>query len=175
MHMNWSRLLQAVGGIGLLVGAIDPMEGSLAILPGSGLIALGTYLEGKDKRQIWFRLALFFLIAIGVGALWSFSALGGIGGGTGRSIWWGLLILPYLVGWTLSVWGPGSPQWQMGLGMCVGFWYMVLTGMLLVRVRVGTDAFAALIPVVVGLLGLVTIAGCAVGLIRAGRAVEKST
>jgi hypothetical protein len=40
----WSRVLIIVGSIAMLVGAVDPMEGSLIILPGSGLVALGTFL-----------------------------------------------------------------------------------------------------------------------------------
>ena len=32
----WSRILIIVGGIAMLLGAIDPLEGSLLILPGSG-------------------------------------------------------------------------------------------------------------------------------------------
>ena len=35
----WSRILIVVGGIAMLVGALDPMEGSLVILPGSGMVA----------------------------------------------------------------------------------------------------------------------------------------
>ena len=42
-HATWSRILIPVGGLAMLVGAIDPMEGSLLILPGSGLVALGTF------------------------------------------------------------------------------------------------------------------------------------
>jgi hypothetical protein len=38
--------------------------------------------------------------------MWIASAFGGFGGGTGRSIGWGLLILlPYAVGWLLGVIG----------------------------------------------------------------------
>ena len=37
----WSRILVIVGSIAMLVGALDPMEGSVVILPGSGLVALG--------------------------------------------------------------------------------------------------------------------------------------
>ena len=37
---------------------------------------------------------LKLLIAIGVGALWGLSMFGGIGGKSGHSIWWGVLILP---------------------------------------------------------------------------------
>ena len=38
----WSRILVLVGSIAMLVGALDPMEGSVVILPGSGLVALGS-------------------------------------------------------------------------------------------------------------------------------------
>jgi hypothetical protein len=37
----WSRILKVVGGTVMLVGTLDPLEGSLLILPGSGLVALG--------------------------------------------------------------------------------------------------------------------------------------
>jgi hypothetical protein len=33
------------------------------------------------------------------------SALGGIGGDTGRSYWWALLFLPYPVGWIMALTG----------------------------------------------------------------------
>jgi hypothetical protein len=33
------------------------------------------------------------------------SLFGGIGGNTGRSMWWGLVILPYPVGWIIGVAG----------------------------------------------------------------------
>ena len=36
----WSRILIVLGSLGMLLGAIDPMEGSLIILPGSLLVAL---------------------------------------------------------------------------------------------------------------------------------------
>ena len=41
----WARILIIAGSIAMLIGAIDPMEGSLVILPGSGLVALGTFLH----------------------------------------------------------------------------------------------------------------------------------
>jgi hypothetical protein len=87
-----------VGSIAMLVGAVDPMEGSVVILPGSGLVALGTLLGQSERRLIAFRVWVFILIAIGVGALWGLSMVGGIGGSSGHSIWWGVLILPYLIG-----------------------------------------------------------------------------
>lgn len=170
MKISWSRFFQVLGGIGLLVGAVDPLEGSLIILPGSGLVALGAYLEGKDKRLVRFRIVLFLLIGLGVGALWGLSALGGIGGASGRSWWWGTLILPYLVGWTLSIWGPGSPSWQRVLGLCIGIFYLFLVwwicvGMLATREGLNREMKSQVIALVMGLLGVVTIVGCLTGLV----------
>src|ERR1035437_521846 len=93
----WSRILVIVGGIAMLVGALDPMEGSVVILPGSGLFALGTFLGQHERRLITYRVWVFILIAIGVGAMWGLSAIGGFGGTSGRSMWRGVLILPYLI------------------------------------------------------------------------------
>ena len=101
-RMRWSRALVVVGSIAMLIGAIDPMEGSLIILPGSGLVALGTRLGQGRRRVFLFWLWVFILIAAGVGALFWLSALGGFGGNTGLSNWWGLIILPYPVGWLMG-------------------------------------------------------------------------
>ena len=103
---SWSRYLLIAGYLAMLIGAIDPMEGSLLILPGSGLVVLGTCLSGQSRRIIIYRMWIFFLIIIGVTALWVASAQGGIGGDSGRSMWWGLLFAPYLVGWSIGIWGP---------------------------------------------------------------------
>jgi hypothetical protein len=53
----------------MVVGAIDPMEGSLLILPGSGMVALGTFIAQSERRLIAYRVWVFILIAIGVGCL----------------------------------------------------------------------------------------------------------
>ena len=103
--MLWSRILKVVGGILMLVGTLDPMEGSLLILSGSGLVALGTFLGKSERRVIRYWSWVFALIAVGVGALFALSAIGGIGGTSGHSMWWGLLILPYPAGWLLAVAG----------------------------------------------------------------------
>jgi hypothetical protein len=42
-RMLWSRILVVVGCIAMLLGAIDPLEGSLLILPGSGMVVLGLF------------------------------------------------------------------------------------------------------------------------------------
>lgn len=98
-----SRILVTVGGIAMLVGAADPLEGSLVILPGSGLVALGTALSDVARKVMLDWLVIFAAIALGVGALWGLSWLGGFGGGSGLSGWWGLLIVPYPVGWVCGI------------------------------------------------------------------------
>jgi hypothetical protein len=87
----------------MVLGAIDPLEGSLLILPSTGLVALGAHL-GQRRRRVLLYWA-FGLVAIGVGAMWGLTAIGGIGGSTGRSLWWALLLVPYAVGWLLGVVG----------------------------------------------------------------------
>ena len=104
-RMLWSRILKVVGGSAVVVGTLDPMEGSLLILPGSGLVAVGMYLGGKDRRTVLYWTWAFILIAVGVAALFGLSAVGGIGGKSGHSMWWGILILPYPVGWLMALGG----------------------------------------------------------------------
>ena len=157
---TWSSVLIVIGGIALVLGAVDPLEGSLIILPGSGLVALGTFLKQNGRRQFAFRVSVFALVAVGVGALWGLSMAGGIGGKSGHSLWWALLILPYLVGWSLSIWGPGSPRWLLMLGVMVGLWYLVIVAMMLKGPSRphGDRGFAPMIAI--GSLGIVTIGGC---------------
>jgi hypothetical protein len=91
-----SRVVLVIGLAGMLIGAVDPLEGSLLILPGVSLLALGAHL-GKSR---WRKLLdwSFALAAVGVGALFVLSRLGGFGGNSGRSMWWALVLLPYPVG-----------------------------------------------------------------------------
>lgn len=99
----WSRILIIVGGIAMLVGALDPLEGSLIILLGSGLVTGGICVGNGEPglRNYW--ILILSLIAIGVGAMVGLSAVGGIGGSRGHSMWWGLLILPYPIGWVMGI------------------------------------------------------------------------
>jgi len=101
----WSRVFSIVGGIAMMVGTLDPMEGSLLILPGSGLVALGLFVGQAEHRLLRYWVWVFLLIATGVGALFGLSAVGGFGGNSGRSMWWGVLILPYVVGWVMALAG----------------------------------------------------------------------
>jgi hypothetical protein len=89
----------------MLLGAVDPLEGSLLILPGSGMIALGLYAGKAERRLVRYWVWVFILIAVGVGGLFGLSAVGGFGGTSGLSLWWGLLILPYPAGWLMGVVG----------------------------------------------------------------------
>ena len=152
----WSRILIIVGSIAMLVGALDLMEGSLLILPGSGVVALGTFLGQSERRWIAYRVGIFILIAIGVGAMWGLTKVGGFGGDSGRSMWWGLLMLPYLIGWSMGIWGPGSPRWLLVLGIVVGLFYQAILATVLTRG--GKHAWVG--AIVISALGVLTIVGC---------------
>lgn len=158
----WSQVLLVVGGIGMLAGAVDPLEGSIAILLGSGLFALGTYLGQAAHRLTAYRAAVFALIAAGVAALWGLSAVGGFGGSSGHSAWWGLLTLPYVVGWLMAIGGPSNPRWFSLLGIPVGLWYLVLPGMILSKKGRADWGLAAGLAAI----GVVAIAGCIYRLIH---------
>ncbi len=100
-------ILGYVGLAAMFVGAVDPLEGSLVILPGTALAAIGASVGRTPRRRLL--LWSFVLVAIGVGSLWGLSAVGGFGGDSGRSMWYGLLLLPYPVGWVIGlVGGVGS-------------------------------------------------------------------
>jgi hypothetical protein len=104
-RMLLSRILKVVGCVAMMLGTADPLEGSVLILPGSGLVALGMFLGGKDRRTILYWTWAFILTAVGVAAMFALSAVGGIGGRSGHSMWWGLLILPYPAGWLMALGG----------------------------------------------------------------------
>lgn len=99
----WSRILVIAGFVLMLVGAIDPLEGSLVILPGCAMVAAGAFLGRSRHRRLLF--CGFILLAVGIGILWLMSAFGGFGGDTGRSMWWALSLLPYPVGWIICLVG----------------------------------------------------------------------
>jgi purine-cytosine permease-like protein len=99
----WSRILIIVGSIAMLVGVLDPLEGSVVILAGSALVTLGMFFGQVGRRLLTYWILIFILIAFGVGVMFAFSAFGGIGGTSGHSLWWGVLILPYPVGWIMGI------------------------------------------------------------------------
>jgi hypothetical protein len=156
-------MFDVAGLIAILVGAVDPLEGSVLIVLGSGLVALGAFLTQDKRSPVAYRTVAFILIAAGVAAMWGMSTVGGFGGATGRSMWWGVLLLPYVAGWVMTVWGPGSPRWFSWLALVIGLWYLAIPTMMLLRGmdRQGPGSAA---PLVLGAVGVVTIAGCAVRL-----------
>jgi hypothetical protein len=98
----WSRLLIGIGSIAMLAGAADPLEGSLVILPGTGLVTLGTFLGDSGRGLLLEWVGILISIAVGVGSLFILSAWG-FGGTSEHSMWWGLLILPYPIAWILGM------------------------------------------------------------------------
>jgi len=158
-------VLRSVGFVAMLVGALDPMEGSVLILLGSGLAAVGIFLARKESRLVGYWVTVFLLIAVGVAALWGMTVLGGVGGSSGRSPWWLVLVLPYLAGWAMAVWGPGSPRWFSWLAIAIGLWWLAIPAMMLLR---GADrpAPGMAAPILIGILGLATVAGGVVRLRR---------
>lgn len=145
----WSKILTVAGGMGMAVGAFDPLEGWLLILPGSGLLALGVWLSQAERQAVACKVCAFVLIVIGVGAMWGLSAVGGFGGTSGRSGWWGLLLLPYLIGWSMGIWGPGSHLWLALLGIVLGLWWLWLA-----------FAVAGAVGAMCGIIGALTVGGC---------------
>lgn len=97
------KVLALLGLAAMVVGAIDPLEGAFVIMPGVALVTLAARLSrSRHLRLIGWSL---LLVAAGVGAMIVLSALGGVGGRSGRSPWWSLVILPYPVGWIMGIVG----------------------------------------------------------------------
>jgi len=99
--IKWTRVIYIIGVIALIIGVLDPLEGSVVITSGSALIALSTFIT-RDRHWKIFLLS-FIMILTGVLFLFYLSSLGGFGGTSKLSWWWGLLILPYVLGWLASI------------------------------------------------------------------------
>jgi hypothetical protein len=99
--IKWTRVIYIIGVIALIIGVLDPLEGSVVITSGSALIALSTFITRDRHRKIF--LLSFIMILTGVFFLFYLSSLGGFGGTSKLSWWWGLLILPYVLGWLASI------------------------------------------------------------------------
>jgi len=98
---KWPGITFIIGVIALIIGAIDPMEGSIVIIAGSAVVALSAFVKSDRHWKIF--LSAFIMIAFGVFFLFYFSSLGGFGGKSTLSWWWGTLILPYPIGWLVSI------------------------------------------------------------------------
>ena len=154
------QLLTTIGYIGMILGAIDPMEGSVIILPGSALVLLGHYLAGSERSLLMYRLWVFVMISIGVAALWGFSVVGGIGGESAYSMWWGLTMLPYPVAWSVGIWAPCSPRWVLWSGIVVSAWYMMMFIITLTHAIAQQNVENAITGIVIGIIAVLTTAGC---------------
>jgi hypothetical protein len=99
--LKLTRILFIIGIVALVVGILDPLEGSIVIAAGSGLIALSTFLEHDPQWKVF--VPLFIAIAAGVFFLFYLSSLGGFGGNSKLSWWWGILVIPYPLGWLVSI------------------------------------------------------------------------
>lgn len=99
MNLNLiARIANIIGIVFVIIGAIDPMEGSFIIAPGSVLIALAKWQIGVPAFRKHYILAAS-LVMLGFIALMVLSNLGGFGGTSSISVWWGLTIVPYPLGW----------------------------------------------------------------------------
>ncbi len=99
----WSRILAVAGLAGMLIGALDPLEGCVVILGGAVLAALGAFVsQARSRKALYMALCL---VAFGVAAMFAATVAGGIGGRSGHSIWWGLFMIPYPVGWIVGLVG----------------------------------------------------------------------
>jgi hypothetical protein len=94
------RVLRILAVILLIVGALDPMEGSILIAAGSILLALQVHLSNDLRKRLF--ITASGMVISGVFFLFVFSSLGGFGKGY-ISWWWGLLVLPYPVGWMITL------------------------------------------------------------------------
>lgn len=96
-----TRILYITGIVAMLIGTIDPLEGSVVIAGGSLLLFLATWLSHDPQRNLF--LMALILIVTGIIALFYLSSLGGFGGNSALSWWWGAFILPYPAGWLLTI------------------------------------------------------------------------
>lgn len=85
----------------LIVGVIDPLEGSVAILIGSLMIYIASImLKDRDKKMFFVAMVL---ILIGVLSMFIMSSMGGFGKESKMSNWLLILIIPYPLGWLMEI------------------------------------------------------------------------
>jgi uncharacterized membrane protein len=93
---GWRQALVLAGTVAFLVGLVDPLEGFVLILAGGALVTYESFRAGSRWRKVLgYGLAL---VVAGSIAMLGLTAIGGVGGDTGPSMWWALLALPYPIG-----------------------------------------------------------------------------
>jgi hypothetical protein len=96
-----NKILYWIGVALFFIGTLDPMEGSVVIAAGSLLISASCFLEKVKYWKLF--LGAFVSILSGVFFLFFLSSLGGFGGNSKLSWHWGLAILPYPIGWLMTI------------------------------------------------------------------------
>jgi hypothetical protein len=117
------RVISLTGTAGhllALLGAVDPLEGSVVVVIGCALVALHAWLTGVPRALLAYRTAVAVMAGLGVAALWGISALGGFGGEEGVAGAWALLVLPYPAALVALFSGPAAPRWVAWGGCAVG-------------------------------------------------------
>ena len=158
-----SRLVPATGTLGhllALLGAVDPLEGSVAVVAGCLLVALHAWLSGSARVLVAYRAGVAVMAAVGVSVLWFISSRGGLGGPEGVPISWAFLILPYPAALVAGFSGPGCPRWVAWGGCAVGVGYLGIAAMLAWRPP-PQAADPADIAALLASLGLALLAACA--------------
>jgi hypothetical protein len=157
------RLLGALGTLGhllALLGAVDPLEGSVAVVAGCLLVALHAWLSGSARVLVAYRTGVAVMAAVGVAVLWFISSRGGLGGPDGVPMTWAFLILPYPAALVAGFSGPGGPPWVAWGGCAVGVGYLGIAAMLTWRPP-PQAADPSEIAALLASLGLALLAACA--------------
>lgn len=98
---NRGRGFIVVGLVLLALALVDPLEASLVAIPGVGAVAIGAFLiRSRLRVQAYWAAAL---LVLGVSTMWILSAFGGLGGSTGRPLWWTVVVVPYPIGSLLGL------------------------------------------------------------------------
>lgn len=173
MREKWTQVLAVPGGLAVLIGGVDPLEGSILILIGTALLAGAALVARADRGVLAARGTHLALAAFGFAAVWILTIGGGVGGSAGRSMAWAALGLPLAAAWSLSFWGRGAPRWMNWLGLLGGGWYLALPMLVMTKSRTNPhilwSALAAL-----AVFGVATVAGC-VWRLRQPRPISENT
>jgi hypothetical protein len=101
MKVDILRIVYIFGVVGVIIGALDPLEGSVIIAIGSVLLAVATWFKHDDHRKIFLFTAIG--IVFGVSLMFVFSDMGGFSKDAPLSWGWSLLIAPYPLGWLVNI------------------------------------------------------------------------
>lgn len=157
---RWLGALGTLGHLLALLGAVDPLEGSVAVVAGCLLVALHAWLSGAARVLVAYRAGVAVMAAVGVTVLWFISSRGGLGGPEGVPMSWAFLILPYPAALVAGFSGPGGPRWVAWGGCAVGVGYLGIAAMLAWRPP-PQAADPSDIAALLASLGLALLAACA--------------